>query len=175
MIGNFKKPLVATAAILAFSLSSAQAAQTITNLDGGNTFTGGTINSAQFVGENTQPAGTGVFGSFVRLQQKGNEQGINTDLRPITTSNEVKTDTNFTRSLQLSSLMSVIHNGVDSYVFRLDVNEAGGDGGVISLNQVQIFLGTAGNLAPTEAELTSTGVTGSKPPVLTFGAASSEI
>jgi hypothetical protein len=105
----------------------------------------GTINGAIFQQISPQSTGTGVIDPFVRLQRNVTEQGYNTDARPVQF--DEKTDPNFTRSLLLSDVPIVNINGVNYRQFLLDINESNGQNReVLSLDQMQIFLGPAGDL-----------------------------
>jgi len=105
----------------------------------------GTINGALFQQVSPQSTGTGVIDPFVRLQNKGVEQGYNTDARPVQF--DEKTAANFTRSLLLSSVPVVTINGTAYRQFLLDINETGSKTGPrLSLDQVQIFQANSGSL-----------------------------
>jgi len=105
----------------------------------------GTINGALFQQTGPQPTGTCVIDSFVRLQNRGAEQGYNTDARPVQF--DEKTDPNFTRSLLLSSVPVVTINGTAYRQFLLDVNETGSKTGpLLSLDQLQLFQANSGSL-----------------------------
>src|SRR5947207_15075112 len=72
------------------------------------------------------PTGTGVVQSFLRVQQKGTEQGFNTDARPMLCDGitcDDKTDPNFTRNLLTSDVPVVTINGHTYRQFFLDINE----------------------------------------------------
>src|SRR6516162_4322029 len=76
------------------------------------------------------------------------EQGYNTNFRPLQF--DEKADATFTRSLMLVNVPIVTNvpgapsSSTQYYEFLLDLNQSGG--GAISIDQVQIFLGSAGNL-----------------------------
>ncbi|HLW68065.1 MAG TPA: carboxypeptidase-like regulatory domain-containing protein [Gemmataceae bacterium] len=106
----------------------------------------GTIGGAVFQQGDTQPAGSGVIQSFVRIHALGGataEQGYNTDARPLQF-NENKSPT-FTRSIQLSDIPLVSVNGVNYREFLLDINQKSSQP-LVSLDQLQIFEGDSGNL-----------------------------
>jgi hypothetical protein len=106
----------------------------------------GTIGGAIFVQGDTQPAGSGVIDAFVRIHALGNasqEQGYNTDARPLQY-NENSSPT-FTRSILLSSVPLKNVNGINYRVFLLDINQRA-SAPLLSLDQLQIFVGTSGNL-----------------------------
>jgi len=102
---------------------------------------------AVFQQTSTQPTGTGVIQSFLRLQANGAkatvEQGYNTDARPVQF--DEKTGHNFTRSIQLSDIPVVTIIGVNYRQFLLDVNQPGSSP-LISLDELQLFQADAPNL-----------------------------
>ena len=105
----------------------------------------GTIDGALFVQMDEQPTGTGFIDSFVRMQNRGFERGYNSDFRPVEF--DEKTDPNFTRSLLLDEVPIVNVNGIDYRQFLLDINEpSAGDAKFLSLDALEIFLGSAGDL-----------------------------
>ena len=138
----FKNALGVTTVFLALVCSSATAKQildltpdTPTSLSGtaaiGDTFL--------VTNEETKPAGTGNFNSFVRIEMKGQEKGFNTDALP---QYDEKSGV-WTHSVKVGKLGTQTINSVEYIAFLLDVNQAGGDKDLISLNQVQIFLSSA--------------------------------
>ena len=97
-----------------------------------------------------QPTGTGVIDSFLRVQQKGTEQGFNTNTRPVNCDAAVcddKTDPNFTRSI-LTSDVPIVTIGTSNYrEFFLDINEqAAGDKSYLTLDQLEIYVSNSGTL-----------------------------
>ncbi|WP_165067187.1 Ig-like domain-containing protein [Paludisphaera rhizosphaerae] len=101
----------------------------------------GVINGAIYRQGETQPAGSGELDSFVRVQNSPQEQGFNTDGTP-------QFDTKsgaFTHSLTLSAVPLVSIDGKVYREFVLDINQEKNEP-LLSLDQVQIFLGAAGNL-----------------------------
>jgi hypothetical protein len=139
--------LMGLAALLFGALPSR--AGTTLNLSGstaiggtGSTTTAGPVNGAYFEIGSIHPAGTGVFDPFLTIQNKGQEQGYNTD-GP--TQFDEKLQPTWTHSLLKSSLATVISpNGVASYLFTLDINESANTP-LISLDTIQIYQGHAGN------------------------------
>lgn len=120
------------AAIATVDLTTAGASHTVV-ADHGGTFivTQGSV----------QPTGTGTFSSFVRIQQSGGEngeQGYNTSN---TRYFDEKTDPNYTRAILLNEVPVVSIDGVDYREFVLDINENNGPGNLLSLNQIQLFVG----------------------------------
>jgi hypothetical protein len=94
-----------------------------------------------------QPTGCGVVHDFLRLQGNasggGIQQGYNTDARPLQF--DEKNSPVFTHSLTLSEVPVVSVNGVNYLEFFLGVNQ-NQSSPLISLDQVQIFLGSAPDL-----------------------------
>ena len=115
-----------------------------------------------------QPTGTGYIDPFLRLQAKIAEQGYNTSSVTPAAPLDDKAGI-WTHALLLSAVPIVTKNGVQYREFFLDINEPNsGNNNLLSLNQVQIFLG------PTDAGagLTSTGT---NPYVLNTPAGATEI
>src|SRR3954468_15042132 len=109
----------------------------------------GTINGGVFQTAGAQPAGTGVFNSFVRIQNTGTEQGYNTDAAA-----QFDEKASFHQSVLLTNIPVVIgdgtggtEEGVAYREFRLDLNEASSaTNPFLSLDALQIFQEEAGNL-----------------------------
>ncbi len=100
------------------------------------------INGAIFVAPSGiyDATGTGVFNPFVRIQEKGNEEGYNTSDRAVQF--DENTDPNFTRDLLFSSVPVVTLGGVSYLEFVLDINEsASANGRFLSLDRLQLFVG----------------------------------
>lgn len=99
-----------------------------------------------------QPTGTGFIQSFVRVQGYspggGIEQGLNTDGRPLQF--DEKASASFTRSLTLSDVPIVVVNGVAYREFLLDINQKASSP-LLSLDEVQVFLGGVSNLTGYDA------------------------
>jgi uncharacterized repeat protein (TIGR01451 family) len=112
-----------------------------------NTF--GIINDAVFMTGNFQPAGTGNFDTFLRLQNNGSEQGYNNDASPQYDEKDAHT-----HSILLAEVPIVIGDGANGTIeglayreFRLDLSEPnGGIKPYISLDKLQIWQQEAGNL-----------------------------
>ena len=97
----------------------------------------------------TQPAGTGVFNPFLRLDVKGNlseEQGYNTSATIATgTGNNVTTrkildnmsPVNWTHDVLISSLQ-LTADGLN-YQFKLDINEPGNANSLLSLDGLKLY------------------------------------
>ena len=93
-----------------------------------------------FIVTNTtrQPTGTGVLNPFVRIQQKGDEEGYNTsDGSPLDDKAGI-----WTHDLRFSAVQAAVNIGGTAYrEFILDVNQD--HNGPLSLNQIQIFQSTS--------------------------------
>lgn len=95
----------------------------------------------------TQPTGSGVIDSFVRLKGTGNattEQGYNTDARPLQF-NENRSPT-FTHALQLGSVPVVTIKGVAYREFLLDINQTASSP-MLSLDELRLFVGSGPRLS----------------------------
>lgn len=114
--------------------------------------TSGTISTNQgtviFGHDGTQPAGTGVFNPFLRLDCKGNgcdEQGYNTNavtsLDPSTgTTRKVldnMTPVNWTHDVLFSDLQ--LDSTGQFYQFKLDINEPGNGNSLLSLDGLKLL------------------------------------
>lgn len=114
---------------------------------------GGTFRVDQVPNQST---GTGVIDPFLRVQATGNndsEQGYNT-------SNGTPFDDKggvFTRALLLSEVPVVNLGGTNYRQFLLDVNQTG-DNPRLSLNQIQIFMGSVDPACPTGKGTKNCGV-----------------
>ena len=100
----------------------------------------GAINGAKFFQYSSDlPAGTGVFGPFLRIQQNGTEAGYNTNG---TLEFDTKTGT-WTHAIQLGDIPLI--NGYRQ--FALDINEtASKTNPLLSLDQVRLFTTSNANL-----------------------------
>jgi hypothetical protein len=142
--------LAAVVAVSALLTSSARAEYVI-DLTKANT-PAATYNGAIYSQTALQPVGTGVFDPFVRIEMTGTERGYNTDARTGGSSGtgvefDTKDENQWTRSLPLNSLGTVTINGTAYYQFTLDINEEGNTSGrLLSLNEVQVYLGNSGSL-----------------------------
>ena len=105
----------------------------------------GSINSAVFRQFDAQPTGTGVINSFVRIQAtKGAEQqGYNSDFRKVQF--DENTSPQFTRSLTLDSVPTVISGGVKFREFLLDINQKASQP-LLSLDELRVYVSNASNL-----------------------------
>ncbi len=123
-------------------LPSAQAAPTLNLSTAGSS---GFVNGAYFEQGGTGTSGTGTIMSFVRLSTNHDiEQGYNTGGRPLEF--DENNSPTFTRSLLLSDVPIVNKGGIDYRDFRLDINQNNGSHALLSLDTIQIYLASAGNL-----------------------------
>lgn len=90
--------------------------------------------------------GTGVIDSFVRIQTNQDiVQGYNTDARPLQF--DENNSPTFTKSLLLSEVPVVTSlAGIQYRQFMLDINQTGTDP-LLSLNELQVFLGNSPTLS----------------------------
>jgi hypothetical protein len=136
---------LALAALFALAPAAAKAEYVI-DLTKNNT-TSGTDGVAQFVRTDQQPTGTGYIDPFVRIQMTGTEKGYNTDGTAQFNTKDAG-GTNWDHSVLVSDLQAVtLADGKQYYQFLLDVNEQGSPSGqLLSMNDLQIWLGKTGNL-----------------------------
>jgi hypothetical protein len=97
----------------------------------------GAINHAVFFQDSPQPTGSGVIHSFVRLQNSSEEQGYNTDARPLQF--DENSSPTFTRSLRLSDVPTVTVGGVTYREFLLDINQSH-SGSLLSLDELRLYV-----------------------------------
>ncbi len=128
------------AGILAVGAPSAQAA--ILDLTG--VTTSGTINTAIFARTDITGQGSGIFPAFVQIE--GNAGPVTSAYN--TTVNGVfdntQTDTK-NHAILLSQIPYVVISGVGYREFKLDINEPGNAGSLLSLDDIQIFLSNVAN------------------------------
>src|SRR5262245_21467816 len=109
-----------------------------------------TFNSGVFNVVGPHPTGTGAIDSFLRVQQKGSEEGFNTGARPMLCDGRTcddKTDPNFTRNLLSSSVPIVTIGGQEYRAFYLDINEPASAGpNYLTLDQVEIYVSNTASL-----------------------------
>jgi uncharacterized repeat protein (TIGR01451 family) len=112
----------------------------------------GIIDGVVFTTEQIQPAGTGVFNTFLEIQHTGTEQGYNTD-SGIQQFDE-KSSATHNHSILLADVPIVIGDGSNGTVeglayreFLFDATEAlGGTNRFLSLDKLQIFQTSSGSL-----------------------------
>lgn len=136
-------------AALAILVAGQASATTIDLTTAGSTgtFTAGTDYFQQI---NPQSTGTGVISSFVRISSNNDtEQGYNTDARPL--QYDENNSPIFTRQLLLQYIPIVNIGGVDYRQFLLDINQTGVDP-LLSLYELQVFIGTSGDVSGATAD-----------------------
>jgi hypothetical protein len=104
----------------------------------------GTINGAIFQRFSPETStGTGQVEPFVRIQGRGVQEGYNTD-------GTVEFDTKsnlWTNSLLLSDLAVVPVDGVNYRGFLLDINQSKGSKGLLSLDELKVYLESSGDIS----------------------------
>ncbi len=84
--------------------------------------------------------GTGVIDSFVRIQHNGNEDGFNTDARPLGPDlSDVNNSTQYTHSVPVGALEVTDRSGTASVQFLLDINQTGANP-LISLDELKVYV-----------------------------------
>ncbi|SHJ44649.1 PEP-CTERM protein-sorting domain-containing protein/MYXO-CTERM domain-containing protein [Rubritalea squalenifaciens DSM 18772] len=132
--------------LLALTATLATANATLVDLRG-DVDASGFINDALFAVDNSQPAGTGIFGRedggvFLRIRMTGQEEGYNTNTNGVMDN----IDGTWTHDVLFSSLNTVNINDVLYVPFLLDVNENVPQG-EITLEALQLFSSTTGGLS----------------------------
>ena len=130
---------------LAVSCAFAATVQASPTLDLTMSGATGIVNGAWFYEVSAASTGSGVIDSFVRISTNDPiEEGYNTDARPV----QYDEDTSpFTRSLLLSDVPVVDLGGTLYREFLLDINQnKSGAGRLISLDTIEIYQASAGNL-----------------------------
>ena len=154
------KRILMSAVVAAFALafSAAPAAGSELNCTSGScTFAGAT--AGDFITQNgvtytsfagalwtttvTQPTGSGVIDSFVRISDNGEVvSGMNTNYRPVNQGNENNSLT-FTHDMQTAAVPVITINGVQYLEFLLDINQQSSDP-LLSLDGLEICTGALG-------------------------------
>jgi hypothetical protein len=148
-------PILGIAGV-AFLVSAGSASAGMYDLTDGSATTLYTVHGGLFTTDYQHPTGTGVIDSFLRLQQKGSEEGYNTSARsyplpapgPKTQFDEIS-DPNFTRNLLTSEIETINVDGKDYFAFFLDINEPAATVGskyLITLDQLEIYVSDTPNL-----------------------------
>ncbi|NLT84141.1 hypothetical protein GXW92_05160, partial [Coprothermobacter proteolyticus] len=87
----------------------------------------------------SDPTGSGIFESFLRVQKNGVEKGYNTDYRPLQF--DENSSAQFTRSFKLADVPQVKIGETIYREFQLDINQSGKDPEwYISLDKFQVWL-----------------------------------
>lgn len=148
-----RRPLNRTMKKIRFSLFLATAASLFlplgaqaTIVDLTTTTSSGTINGVQFQFAD-HPSGTGLVQAFLRVQANGTEQGYNTSGTPVPFDDKAGT---FTHDLTIANLMptEVTVGGVNYFRLLLGIDQLSASPN-ISLDQLQIYVGTTGSLTTT--------------------------
>jgi len=93
----------------------------------------------------SDPTGSGIFESFLRVQKNGVEKGYNTDYRPIQF--DENSSAQFTRSFKLADVPQVKIGETIYREFQLDINQSSKDPEwYISLDKFQVWLTDDPNL-----------------------------
>jgi hypothetical protein len=104
----------------------------------------GTINGAIFLQGTINPTGTGVYEPFLRLQQKGTEQGFNTDAHGVLDNK----DGIWTRDLMVETIPTITVDGKQYREIRLDINESKTNKSrYLSLDSLEIYLQSSGAIS----------------------------
>ncbi len=103
------------------------------------------IDGAVFATIDTQPTGSGVIHSFVRIGAASKDivQGYNTDGRGLQF--DENNSATFTRHQNLSDMKVVTKDNIQYYQFLLDINQRSSEP-LLTLNEVEIWLGDAPDL-----------------------------
>lgn len=140
--GPLNKMMIAAAALVWIPQAGAALIVDLTTTD-----SSGSIGDALFVQTERQPTGTGFIDSFVQIFGTGN---ANESHAYNTTQNNTLDNgpsDNFNRSITIGDINTVMIDGTLYREFLLDINEsesAAGDS-LLSLDDVQIFLGGTAN------------------------------
>jgi len=126
----------------------------IVDLTPGAPASGGPLNGGFVFAIDPQSTGTGVIDPFLREQNNGSEQGINTSIANPPLDDKPGP---WTHDLTVGQLATVTFSGNSYYKFTLDANQVGN--GPISLTAFKIFV-TAGSPFTSASDLTSLVSTG---------------
>ena len=154
------KRISLTILALAVGVGTASAGTLQVDLTGGTngavTLSGGTTTGAIFDNNTSlQSVGTGTIDSFLRVQSNDTvEDGYNTDAKNPGIEDDV--GGNFTHSLTIAGLDSTFKPGY--YTFLLDINQTG-SASLLSLDDLQLFYGTTGDVSTPTDTGPPTGVT----------------
>jgi PEP-CTERM motif len=128
-------------------VTTAVQASTIVDLTAGGS---GGSNGALYSWTDFGPTGSGVIDAFLRVQNRGTEQGYNHSL-----GHNVPWDTKpgiHTHDIQVEDLVVRNITGVDYYEFLLDINESNGkDNELLSLDNIQIYTRNGPITSPDES------------------------
>jgi len=131
-------------AIVALYLTLSPKSGHATTLDLTTAGSSGFIDAAFFQQIDPQATGSGVIDPFVRISANTDvEQGYNTSFRPLEF--DENTSPTFTHDLSLSAVPVVNIGGTNYRQFLLDINQTGSDP-LLSLDKIEIYMGTGSNL-----------------------------
>ena len=103
--------------------------------------------SARFTTGEIQPAGTGIFDTFVQMSHNGTEQAYNTTVDNVL---DNKSSDNFNHAITLSQVPIKTVNGIKYREFSLDINQLNtATGKLLSLDGLKIILSTTANQSAT--------------------------
>lgn len=143
--------LAAVAALL--GATTASAAFPPIDLSAAGTTATSTVDNTVWTNTNLiQSAGTGVLDPFLRVQQNGTETGMNSDNSTPYLDSKAGI---WTHSITFGDLSVQNINGIDYYVFSLDINEPNQDAAFLTLNELRMYevgSGAGGSLG-TEADV----------------------
>lgn len=132
-----QRSLSALVPAVALALLGAGAA-TAVDLDLTSAGSSASIGGGIFAQTDPQPTGTGVIDPFVRLDAMGQEQGFNTDHRPLKNDLADVKSGQWTHSVLVGELVPVDLGGVPYVRFLLDINQTGASS-LLSLDELRVF------------------------------------
>ena len=141
-----------TLVVAAVLLATPPARAVVVDLINGDS---GTINGAQFEFTNEQPTGTGIIDPFLQVQANGVEQGYNTSGTPVPFDDKSGISTHDITFAQLQTTTVTI-SGTSYFKLLLDINQIGGNGSLLSLDQLQFYTSPTGGQTTTNVSLLGT-------------------
>jgi hypothetical protein len=112
-----------------------------------------------------QPTGTGYIRSFVRVQATGEQEGFNTDARPLQF--DENKSPQFTRSITVGEMPVVVVDGVEYRELLLDINQSSA-APYLTLEELRLYVGSTSTLTGYDA---ATGTLAGLAPVYDLDAA----
>jgi hypothetical protein len=112
-----------------------------------------------------QPTGTGYIRSFVRVQATGEQEGFNTDARPLQF--DENSSPQFTRSVTVGEMPVVVVDGVEYRELLLDINQSSA-APYLALEELRLYVGSTSTLTGYDA---ATGTLAGLAPVYDLDAA----
>lgn len=137
------RPLVS---LLLFSTSLGATTAGALDLDLRTPGASGSFGVGAFAQADPHPTGTGVIDPFVRLQANGTERGFNTDHAPLNGELAAIKRGAWTHSLLVANMTPVLHDGVLSVQFLLDINQTGANP-LLSLDELRVYTATSPSLS----------------------------